>query len=339
MILHGCYSSFPGPDDDADGGRWSDAIESGEASDDTPDDEPGTEDEATCRRDCPAWRECGSDGCGGVCGTCPPGEACGVAGACVPDVCAVPATVPAGSFVMGWDDGDWDARPAHVVWVSGFRVGACETTNGEWQACVAAGGCEPPRWSGSSYRREEYYGMPEFKHFPVTAIDWHQARAYCAWLGGRLPTEAEWEKAARGGCELRGPATCGAEDQVLYPWGDAPPDCARANFTPEFELPCVGDTDRCGLRAPLDEGVYGLHDLLGNVSEWVSDWFDPTYYSTGGPPWHNPSGPATGRFRVHRGGGRDTTNPGLRVTTRDSDAPEFWQGCMAGVRCVWVIEE
>ena len=144
--------------------------------------------------------------------------------------------IPAGSFQMGCDitnpaesgcdDYSWQVAelPLHTVTLSAYAIDKYEVTNARYQACVAAGGCTAPQQS-SSYSRPAYYGNPTYADYPVLNVTWHQANAFCAWAGKRLPTEAEWEKAARGDSDTR-----------KYPWGDSAPNCTKANYYFEPEL-------------------------------------------------------------------------------------------------------
>ena len=160
-----------------------------------------------------------------------------------------------GRFLMGSAPGEGaaDERPRHPVKISPFEIDRYEVTNRRYQRCVSAGRCKAPALA-SSARRAEYYGNPRFADYPVVFVGWAEAKAFCRFAGGRLPTEAEWELAARG----RAPST------RTYPWGNARPDCSRANMGGPNS--CVGDTDRVG-RRPAGRSPFGVMDMAGNVWE------------------------------------------------------------------------
>ena len=143
----------------------------------------------------------------------------------------------------------------------------------QYEQCVTALECAAPA-NSSSYSRPSYYGNPLYYAYPVVNVTWYQANDYCQWADKRLPTEAEWEKAARGSSDTR-----------PYPWGTTVPICDLANCGMN-----VGDTSAVG-SYPLGASPYGALDMAGNVMEWVNDWFSDTYYGSLPPPVLNPQGP------------------------------------------------
>jgi formylglycine-generating enzyme required for sulfatase activity len=240
--------------------------------------------------------------------------------------------IPAGSFQMGCDSSNpgaggtiplpvgscpGDEQPLHTVTLSAYSIDKYEVTNARYQACVAAGGCTAPG-SVNSSMRIPYYGTSTYADYPVIYVNWRQASAFCAWAGGRLPTEAEWEKAARGSSDTR-----------VYPWGNSAPDCTKLNYSG-----CVGDTSRVG-SYPSGASPYGVMDMAGNVWEWVNDWYDGNYYSVS--PGVNPQGPATGWGRVLRGGSWHLSDGVVRSAHRyyyDPDGHDYWWYVSNGFRCV-----
>ena len=164
-----------------------------------------------------------------------------------------------------------------------------------YQECVAQHACPKPQYTRSS-TRSDYFGNHTFDDYPVIYVNWRAAAAYCLWAGGRLPTEAEWEKAARG------------TDRRLFAWGNSPPTGERANYcdrncTDDLNDPSQDyryrDTTPIG-SFPAGASFYGVLDMAGNVWEWTADWFQPVYYKVS--PQENPLGPASGERRVVRGG-------------------------------------
>jgi serine/threonine-protein kinase len=182
--------------------------------------------------------------------------------------------VPAEDFEMGWRAGPRNERPRHTVYMDAFWIDHTEVTNGQYARCVRDGGCTAPARSGSR-TRPAYFGHPAYDDYPVIYVDWQQAKAYCEWAGRRLPTEAEWEKAARG------------VDGQAYPWGDRAPHPDLLNYDGQ-----VGDTTAVG-SYPSGASPYGALDMLGNVTEWVSDCFDYNAYRRSAR--QNPAGPVTCR--------------------------------------------
>ena len=246
--------------------------------------------------------------------------------------------IPAGTFQMGSTTGDVDEVPVHTVELDAFYIDQHEVTNAKYQTFVAATGHPPPRGIGYTAVYEllkndyEPWNDPGFNHpdQPVTTVTWFDATAYCEWVGKRLPTEAEWEKAARGGLE-------GAR----YPWGNTEPDNTSANFADsqtEFEWRSPDVNDGFLFTAPVGTfppNGYGLFDMAGNVWEWCADWYSPTYYSdvqgAESPP-RNPTGPDTGERRVLRGGTWYRAVHTIRNAERVSDFPSNSLN-VVGFRC------
>ncbi len=234
-----------------------------------------------------------------------------------PAVDPSPVQIPSGPFTMGSLTGADDEKPVHKPEIAAFSIDRTEVTNRRYRACVEAGACTAPALR-ISHRRPQYFDDPAFADYPVIFVSWQQADQFCRFARGRLPTEAEWEKAARGSGE--GPRE--------YPWGNEPPDCTRANLGGKGS--CVGDTDRVG-RRPAGASPYGALDMAGNVWEWVSDWYAPGYYSQS--PRLDPRGPAQGTLKVMRGGCWESGASSLRVSCRKAELPQAWADNV-GFRCV-----
>jgi formylglycine-generating enzyme required for sulfatase activity len=220
--------------------------------------------------------------------------------------------VPAGEFAMGSDSGGEDEKPVHEVYLDAFYMDKYEVTNSLYRACVEAGGCSAPP-DISSYGHDNSYWNSQADNYPVINVTWNQAKAYCEWRGARLPTEAEWEKAARG------------PDFHIYPWGDAI-DCSFANYSN-----CKGDITPVG---SYEKGTnsYGIYDMAGNVWEWVADWYDANYYTTLGDNALNPQGPTSGQYRVLRGGAWSYNINYVRSTSRNWVVPDT-RNNFFGFRC------
>jgi serine/threonine protein kinase len=222
--------------------------------------------------------------------------------------------VPAGEFTMGSDNNDDDEKPIHQVYLDTYYMDKYEVTNRLYHVCASAGICDPPR-DTSSVTRASYYGNSQFANYPVINVDWYQAKAYCIWRGARLPTEAEWEKAARG------------TDGLTYPWGEGI-NCGKANYWGK-ESGCVGDTTEVG-RYPNGISPYGIFDMAGNVWEWIADWYSETYYQNS--PFENPIGLSSGKYRGLRGGSWGYLQYGTRASDRFWVEPFDWSASI-GFRC------
>ena len=231
--------------------------------------------------------------------------------------------VPDGEFRMGSNEHQDDEKPIHKVFLDAYWIDQYEVTNGMYAKCIEAKICSVPMPDGfflSSFdsvtvpdqllseffaERSDFFQRlatePEFFNQPALGIHWGNANAYCRWVDRRLPTEAEWEKAARG------------VDRRTYPWGETI-DCTKANFSS-----CVDSPSRVG---SFEEGQspYGAYDMAGNAMEWVADWYSSLYYQNS--TYENPLGPATGLYRVYRGGSwgsddfvnRSANRPGYIIT-------------------------
>ncbi len=218
--------------------------------------------------------------------------------------------VPAGEFTMGSPTGDPDERPPHQIFLDSYLIDKYEVSVEQYAVFLQESGNHPP---------SDWKAMNQLSHKkrPVSNVDWADATAYCKWAGKRLPTEAEWEKAARG------------TDGRLYPWGNEPPTSRHANYGQ------AGSSNH-GALAPVGsfeagKSPYGLYDMAGNVWEWVSDWYDHDYY--GVSPLRNPEGPPTGGYKGIRGGSWNSSPRALRSADRYWDPPSFRSQYLPGFRC------
>ena len=209
--------------------------------------------------------------------------------------------IPSGPFLMGSEQGQENERPCHWVWVDSFGIGRFPVTNREYgEFLTATANPPPPFWC------DPIFSAPQQ---PVVGVNWNEAMAYCRWLSDlsgqifRLPTEAEWERAARGGRE-------GAQ----YPWGDQPPE-EKSYLGCD---PTTGGPTRVGVNEPND---FGLHDMSEGVHEWCSDFYDYHYYRNS--PERNPQGPPTGQRRSSRGGSWRHRIKFSRCAARSSLPPSF----------------
>jgi sulfatase modifying factor 1 len=223
-------------------------------------------------------------------------------------------SVAAGDFVMGLDGYDDVEKPKRTVKLAGFSIDAFEITNQEYNRCVDEDKCSP-----GALANDPQSSSPRL---PVVGVTWTDAATYCAWAGKRLPTEAEWEKAARG------------TDSRLYPWG-ADADCKKANYGTAggINLGCPENPGRVMPVGSFPEGAspFGALDMAGNVQEWTADWYLDKYYT--GAPNEDPKGPSTGEYRVIRGGSFGSPATQVETTDRKFGIPEMY-GRALGFRCV-----
>ena len=254
--------------------------------------------------DLPKWRPAGEAA-----------DALRLAARTVPDGMMV---VPAGWFLMGSDHhADPDAgpqeQPQRRIYLDEYQIDRYEVSNTHYLRFVlATGRAGPPYWRGDPFPEK-------MAAHPVIGVSWEEADAFCRWAGKRLPTEAEWEKAARG------------TDGRIFPWGNEPAGWQKSNIAHPgskrgFKYPPLANVNR------YDRGVspYGVYQMAGNVGEWVADWFDPLYYRQG--PDRNPPGPARGEQKVFRGGSWNEDPEVARSAGRGAKAPDEWS-YLIGFRC------
>jgi formylglycine-generating enzyme required for sulfatase activity len=230
-----------------------------------------------------------------------------------------------------------DEHPEHDVYLDAFEIEQTEVSNAQYRTCVAAGACADPI-APDIIGSAAYYTEPAFDDFPVVNVTWQMASDYCAWRGRRLPTEAEWEKAARG-----------PNDDRIYPWGWLDPTCDMANLSvlTAASDDDVGETvETCHeFPTPVEyyansESPFGLLNVTGNAAEWVADYYAADYYD--GQVWpdnaDNPAGPPEGESRVVRGGGYLSSALFARVSFREHK-PEDYYDVTIGFRCASGGEE
>lgn len=238
--------------------------------------------------------------------------------------------IPAGEFLMGCSDLDAkagaDEKPQHTVYLDAFWIDRTEVTHAQFVQFLDAlgehaGACSEhdcaetqveDKYSHILLQAGRYVVEPGFEDHPATQVSWYGAQAYCQWAGAKLPTEAEWEKAARGG------------DGRPYPWGSERPDCKKAQYGD-----CGGETVPVGSRV-AGASPYRVLDMAGNVWEWVADWYDPAYYSSSAT--QNPQGPTSGVRKVFRGGSWGYPPAFLRTADRARNRPTY-AGFNVGFRC------
>jgi formylglycine-generating enzyme required for sulfatase activity len=289
-----------------------------------------------CFPSCSA-RVCGSDGCGGSCGTCGVGFECqDPLGLCVFEGLAY---VRSGNFKMGCDKAvdnacEGDEYPSHSVKIKEAELARKEVTVAEFRACVVGGKCSLPGAADGCL-----YQVAGKDQFPVNCVTYAQADAFCKWKGLRLPTEAEWEKGARG------------TEGAIFPWGNPSPDCTLAVFNSGLMGCGTNSAWAVGSKA-AGASPYGILDAAGNLYEWVADWYGSDYYCAGAgadtapSPWNecasgatpnagvltDPVGPATGLYRVVKGGSYRTTGNFLRASNRGYRDPGYTAPDL-GFRC------
>jgi|GEM_PF-1839546 len=269
----------------------------------------------------------------------------------LPDLPPAPAgmvPIPAGNFQMGCDTtslydcsearfgtGGSHEVPLHTVYLDGYYIDIYEVTNSQYAQCVAAGTCDPPQsytYEGETYYKDAHYSNPQYGNYPVVWIPWDDANNYCSWVGKSLPTEAQWEKAARGSSDTR-----------IWPWGNTPPDCSLANYwrdTANNAGRCV-DSSADGFSIyttavgsyPLGASPYGVMDMAGNVSEFVMDFAFSDYSEYEPDAW--PANPFNdvGTDKVIRGGAWGTDEILLRVSWRSWGGGTDGRDPFNGFRC------
>jgi formylglycine-generating enzyme required for sulfatase activity len=220
--------------------------------------------------------------------------------------------IPAGEFIMGARPSSAPGTMVHKVYLHAYWIDQFTITNTMYKLCVQSGKCQHT----AGY--DTYLDDPAYADYPVHYINWYDASAFCAWEGGRLPTEAEWEKAARGIEALR------------YPWGNNLPDPTLLNYNGQYGAPRSAYDYWAGM------SPYGLLNMAGNVQQWVADWYSPDYFRHS--PYQNPTGPTTGDLKVLRGGGYWDDFREVQTFFRFRHEPGS-AGAHRGIRCVQDVGE
>jgi formylglycine-generating enzyme required for sulfatase activity len=255
--------------------------------------------------------------------------------------------IPEGEFFMGCNRAvdnmcSGQEVPGHKVWLDAFDIDRNEVTVADYAACVRAGACSDHHLNGFEAEGAPYqdergfpaagaaptvpdwptcnWGKSGRENHPINCVAWTHANTYCAWAGKRLPTEAEWEKAARG------------PDGRKYPWGNEDATCERS-VTNETGVKGCGKKSSWPVGSkPAGASPYGVMDMSGNIFEWVADWYDPNYLHVA--PLKNPKGPAAGTLRAGKGGCWGSGNPwNLRPSSRMGYRPEYRSNHRLGFRC------
>ena len=335
-VATGCvHAATPGPCEDGNPCTENDACAAGVCT-------------AGAAKTCLGATVCASAACDPSDGACRPvpeneGEPCADgAGSCKTGACTLKADkehsmvlVPAGPFWMGCNPAKDDfcvgvpgENPQHEVELPAFWIDRHEVTVLQYGACVSDGVCSQPKFASKLCN----WGKQERGQHPVNCVDWGQARAYCTWRGGDydLPSEARWEKAARGGCEHNGGSQGCKAGMRTYPWGETAVTCELA-IHKDATWGCGKESSWPVGSVPKGDGPYGARDMTGNVLEWVLDWYDQDYY--GKSPKVDPVNSTEGSFRVNRGGGWYYDSFEQRATDRFVDDPGYF-GIDVGFRCI-----
>jgi formylglycine-generating enzyme required for sulfatase activity len=217
---------------------------------------------------------------------------------------AIALPVPEGPFVMGGGDEDW---PRREVFLKPFHIDQHEVTVSRFVK-FAGGWAQQQEWDEAE--------LKAYSDYPVTNVTWHEADAYCGWAGKRLPTSAEWEKAARG------------SDERIYPWGNDAPTEALATFAKDYEKPAYGEGLSAVSTYDAGKSPFGIYHMAGNASEWVADWYAESYNLEGS----NPKGPERGESRMIRGGGWYDPADRIRSAKRWHASPDHTADDL-GFRC------